>query len=71
LYFAPKIPRGKVRVYLKKTQGAKIKINPGGKLRANSKKTQGVNSKKAPWAFLGVFFEKTLRFLSQFDQNLP
>ena len=64
-YFALKIPRGKVRVFLKKTLGVKIKKSPGDKF----KKTQGANLKKAWGVFLWVFFEKTPRFLSQFDQN--
>jgi len=44
--------------FFKKTLGVKIK------------KAQGVNSGEAWGVYLGVFFEKTLRFLSQFDQNL-
>ena len=64
-HFALKIPRGKVRVFLKKTLGVKIKKSPGGKF----KKTRGANLKKAWGVFLWVFFEKTPRFLSQFDQN--
>ena len=64
-HFALKIPRGKVRVFLKKTLGVKIKKSPGGKF----KKTWGANLKKAWGVFLWVFFEKPPRFLSQFDQN--
>ena len=64
-HFTLKIPRGKVRVFLKKTLVVKIKKSPGGKF----KKTWGANLKKAWGVFLWVFFEKTPRFLSQFDQN--
>jgi len=45
-----------VGFFLKKP-GGKDQKNPGGKF------------KKAWGVFLWVFFEKTLRFLSQFDQN--
>ena len=34
-HFALKIPRGKVRVFFKKTLGVKIKKSPGGKLKKN------------------------------------
>ena len=64
-HFALKIPRGKVWVFFKKTLGVKIKKKPVGKF----KKSPGGKFKKSLGGFLWVFFEKTLRFLSQLDQN--
>ena len=60
-----KYPGAKCEFFKKKTLGVKIKKSPGGKF----KKTQGANLKKAWGVFLWVFFGKTPRFLSQFDQN--
>ena len=53
-HFALKIPRGKVRVFLKKTLGVRSKKAQG----VNSKKTQGANLKKAWGVFSGFSLKK-------------
>ena len=56
----PYLPRGLIESFLRVFKHFSLKI-PRGKVRVFLKKAWG--------AFLWVFFEKTPRFLSQFDQN--